>query len=133
MKGKAHSVRVICTVYANFAHCLYYRLCRFEYVLVHRWSIRCPFRVREAALVYNLHLFDDCRLSRLARAYFAVTLTVCWDCLASNAPKSKILHSFLNFLLSSSSCLSMRSERAFSSLSVCDAQLPIACNKGIAE
>lgn len=42
-----------------------------------------------------------------------------------NAPSKSILHSFLNFLESSSICLSISAERAWASLSWVDMQLPM--------
>jgi hypothetical protein len=45
--------------------------------------------------------------------------------IGEDEPSRRILHSLLYFLLSSSICLSIASERAFSARSVADAQLPI--------
>jgi hypothetical protein len=63
------------------------------------------FFLRVSVLMYDFHLLDNGGFSRLARACHQHSRAVAND--RRDSPSSRILHSFLNFLESSSSCLSI--------------------------
>ena len=61
-----NTIVLLLTILAYFPHVYDNGLCRVEYVLVNDWTECVELSGREAVLMNNLHLIDDCAFARLA-------------------------------------------------------------------